>query len=44
MTAPLAVALGDPSGIGSEIVAQAWVARDAERLPDFFAVGDIRAI
>lgn len=44
MTAPLAVALGDPSGIGPEIVAQAWVARDVQRLPDFFAVGDIRAI
>jgi len=42
--APLAVALGDPAGIGPEIVVKAWLARDEEGLPPFFAVGDIRSI
>jgi 4-hydroxythreonine-4-phosphate dehydrogenase len=42
--APLAVALGDPAGIGPEIVIKAWEARRSERLPTFFAVGDIRSI
>ena len=41
---PLAVALGDPAGIGPEIVAKAWEQRHARRLPPFFAVGDARAI
>lgn len=41
---PLAVALGDPSGIGPEVTAKAWVARDIQRLPPFFAVGDARSI
>lgn len=37
---PLAVALGDPAGIGPEIVAKAWGARGAAGLPVFVAVGD----
>lgn len=41
---PLAVALGDPAGIGPEIVAKAWRNREFQALPPFFAVGDIRAI
>jgi 4-hydroxythreonine-4-phosphate dehydrogenase len=41
---PLAVALGDPSGIGPEVTAKAWVARNIQRLPPFFAVGDARSI
>lgn len=41
---PLAVALGDPAGIGPEIVAKAWAARDAHDLAPFFAVGDRRSI
>ena len=41
---PLAVALGDPAGVGPEIVAKAWAARDIHRLPPFFAVGDLRAV
>lgn len=44
MTAPLAVALGDPAGIGPEIVARAWERRAAEGLPPFFAIGDRRAL
>jgi 4-hydroxythreonine-4-phosphate dehydrogenase len=41
---PLAISLGDPSGIGPEVVAKAWVARDIQNLPTFFAVGDARSI
>jgi 4-hydroxythreonine-4-phosphate dehydrogenase len=41
---PIAIALGDPSGIGPEITAKAWVARGIQNLPSFFAVGDVRSI
>lgn len=41
---PFVVALGDPAGIGPEITAKAWAARDAEALPPFFAVGEIGSI
>ena len=41
---PLAVALGDPAGIGPEIVAKAWARRETLALPPFFAVGDVRSI
>lgn len=41
---PLAVALGDPAGIGPEIVAKAWDARERHGLVPFFAVGDRRSI
>ncbi|MFM9977636.1 MAG: 4-hydroxythreonine-4-phosphate dehydrogenase PdxA [Sphingomonadaceae bacterium] len=44
VNAPLAVALGDPSGIGPEIVAKAWVERNRARLAPFLAVGDARSI
>jgi 4-hydroxythreonine-4-phosphate dehydrogenase len=37
--APLALALGDPAGIGPEIAAKAWELREAEGLAPFFAVG-----
>ncbi|MBS0478615.1 MAG: 4-hydroxythreonine-4-phosphate dehydrogenase PdxA [Proteobacteria bacterium] len=43
-SSPLAVAMGDPAGIGPEILAKAWVRRAEERLPPFFAVGDGRAV
>ncbi len=36
--------MGDPAGIGPEIIAKAWEARDAYGLPSFVAVGDARAI
>ncbi|MDO7834003.1 4-hydroxythreonine-4-phosphate dehydrogenase PdxA [Sphingobium sp. HBC34] len=42
--APFAVSLGDPAGIGPEIVAKSWVMRDARGLPPFFAVGDIASL
>jgi 4-hydroxythreonine-4-phosphate dehydrogenase len=41
---PLAVSMGDPAGIGPEIIAKAWDARETHRLPPFVAVGDARAI
>ncbi len=41
---PLAVALGDPAGIGPEIVAKAWMQRHHREIPLFFAVGDARSI
>jgi 4-hydroxythreonine-4-phosphate dehydrogenase len=42
--APLAVSMGDPAGIGPEVIAKAWERRDVERLPCFFAVGDVAAV
>ena len=39
MTRPLAVSLGDPAGVGPELIAEAWARREAEKLPPFFAVG-----
>jgi 4-hydroxythreonine-4-phosphate dehydrogenase len=42
--APLAVSLGDPAGIGAEVIAKAWERRAEEGLPPFFAVGDVAAL
>ncbi len=42
--APLAVALGDPAGIGPEVVAKCWDHRSAFNLPAFLAVGDGRSL
>ena len=42
--APLAVSLGDPAGIGPEILARAWDLREVEKLPPFFAIGDSRSL
>ena len=36
---PLVLSLGDPAGIGPELIAEAWERRDAERLPPFFIAG-----
>jgi 4-hydroxythreonine-4-phosphate dehydrogenase len=41
---PLAVSLGDPAGIGPEVIAKAWAVRIPHRLPPFFAIGDGRSI
>lgn len=44
---PLAVSMGDPGGIGGEILLQAWLRRRSEALPVFFAIDDperLRAI
>lgn len=42
--APLAVTIGDPAGIGPEIVGKAWAVRDAQGLTPFFVIGSSRAI
>src|SRR5688572_17254363 len=42
--APLAVSLGDPAGIGAEVIAKSWDRRSTEGLPPFFAVGDVAAL
>jgi 4-hydroxythreonine-4-phosphate dehydrogenase len=42
--APLAVALGDPAGIGPEVVAKCWDHRSSFNLPAFLAVGDARSL
>jgi 4-hydroxythreonine-4-phosphate dehydrogenase len=39
MPGPLAVSLGDPAGVGPELIAEAWVRCEAERLPPFFVCG-----
>ncbi|WP_454280895.1 4-hydroxythreonine-4-phosphate dehydrogenase PdxA [Sphingomonas sp. Marseille-Q8236] len=44
MIRPLAISMGDPAGIGPEIIAKAWAARHEAGLPPFLAVGDARAI
>jgi 4-hydroxythreonine-4-phosphate dehydrogenase len=36
---PLAVSLGDPAGVGPELLTAAWVSRVPRRVPGFFAVG-----
>ena len=44
LRAPLAIALGDPAGVGPEIVARAWDGRLACSLPAFFAIGECASI
>lgn len=41
---PLAVSLGDPAGIGPEVIAKCWDSRNAFNLPPFVAIGDPRAV
>ena len=44
MTPPLAVSLGDPAGVGPELIAAAWAVRAEQRLPAFFAVGGAKLL
>ena len=37
--APLAVSLGDPAGVGPELICEAWAQREEERLRPFFVCG-----
>ncbi len=37
---PLALSMGDPAGVGPELVAAAWAAREAAELPPFFVFGN----
>ena len=41
---PLAVSLGDPAGIGPEVVAKCWDGRSEFGLPPFVAIGDPRSV
>ncbi|MEO6199368.1 MAG: 4-hydroxythreonine-4-phosphate dehydrogenase PdxA [Sphingomicrobium sp.] len=41
---PIAISLGDPAGIGPEVIAKCWDNRADFGLPTFVAVGDPRAI
>ena len=41
---PLAVSLGDPAGIGPEVVGKCWDHRDRFGLPPFVAIGDPRSL
>ena len=44
MTGALAASLGDPAGVGPELLAAAWARREDDRLPPFFAVGGAQVI
>lgn len=44
MIAPIAVTLGDPAGIGPEIIGKCWENRTALGLPVFFGVGNQDAL
>ncbi len=44
LTTPLAISLGDPAGIGPEVVAKCWDHRARFGLPPFVAVGDARSL
>lgn len=41
---PLAVSLGDPAGIGPEVIAKCWDNRSAFNLPPFVAIGDQNSV
>src|SRR5438270_4602939 len=41
---PLAVSLGDPAGIGPEVIAKCWDNRSTFALPTFVAIGDPRSL
>jgi 4-hydroxythreonine-4-phosphate dehydrogenase len=41
---PLAISLGDPAGIGPEVLAKCWDSRSDFGLPPFVAIGDPRSI
>jgi 4-hydroxythreonine-4-phosphate dehydrogenase len=41
---PIAVSLGDPAGIGPEVVGKCWDHRDRFDLPPFVAIGDPRSL
>jgi 4-hydroxythreonine-4-phosphate dehydrogenase len=41
---PIAVSLGDPAGIGPEVIAKCWDNRESFGLPPFVAIGDPRSV
>jgi 4-hydroxythreonine-4-phosphate dehydrogenase len=44
LQSPLAISLGDPAGIGPEVIAKCWDNREAFALPPFVAIGDARSV
>lgn len=38
------MSLGDPAGVGPELICQAWARRAEARLPPFFAMGGVRLL
>ena len=38
---PLAISIGDPAGIGAEVIAKCWDNRGRFELPPFVAIGDL---
>ena len=44
LQSPLALSLGDPAGIGPEVIAKCWDNREAFGLAPFVAIGDPRSI
>ncbi|WFL76490.1 4-hydroxythreonine-4-phosphate dehydrogenase PdxA [Altererythrobacter arenosus] len=42
--APLAVSIGDPAGIGPELIGDAWLQREAASLSPFFVVGGAQVL
>ncbi len=43
-SAPLAVSLGDPAGVGPELICEAWARREGERLAPFYVCGGLRLL
>ena len=43
-TVPIAISLGDPAGIGPEVLAKCWDNRSAFNLQPFVAIGDPRSV
>ncbi|QIK79797.1 4-hydroxythreonine-4-phosphate dehydrogenase PdxA [Sphingomonas piscis] len=43
-SSPLAISLGDPAGIGPEVIAKCWDNRGRFELPPFVAIGDPRSV
>jgi 4-hydroxythreonine-4-phosphate dehydrogenase len=42
--APIAISLGDPAGIGPEVIAKCWDCRASLDVPVFVAIGDPRSV
>ena len=41
---PIAITMGEPSGISSEIILKTWLKREKENLPCFFIIDDFNKI
>ncbi len=41
---PLALTMGDPGGVGLELVARVWSERQTRHAPPFFVIGDLGAL